>query len=59
MERDLSMPDRIVGELLQPGGYLALQRLGLQGSYIHHVYSCYYILSHSVTTHSRKEVTFA
>ncbi len=31
VERDLSEPDRIVGELLQPGGYLALQSLGLQG----------------------------
>ena len=31
VERDLSEPDRIVGELLQPGGYLALKKLGLQG----------------------------
>lgn len=30
LERDLKQPDRIVGELLQPGGYLALQRLGLE-----------------------------
>lgn len=29
IERDLSQPDRIVGELLQPGGYLALTKLGL------------------------------
>ena len=29
LERDLAQPDRIVGELLQPGGYLALKRLGL------------------------------
>ena len=29
IERDLAQPDRIVGELLQPGGYLALSRLGL------------------------------
>jgi squalene monooxygenase len=29
LERDLSQPDRIVGELLQPGGYLMLKRLGL------------------------------
>lgn len=29
LERELSQPDRIVGELLQPGGYLALKRLGL------------------------------
>ena len=26
LERDLSQPDRIVGELLQPGGYLALKK---------------------------------
>eukprot|EP00250_Pteridium_aquilinum_P016501 c23133_g1_i2 orf=682-2274(-) len=30
IERDLSEPDRIVGELLQPGGYLKLIELGLQ-----------------------------
>ncbi|GJP56721.1 hypothetical protein CLOM_g15774 [Closterium sp. NIES-68] len=30
LERDLSEPDRIVGELLQPGGYLKLVELGLQ-----------------------------
>ncbi|KAL4422281.1 hypothetical protein ABPG75_008478 [Micractinium tetrahymenae] len=29
LERDLAQPDRIVGELLQPGGYLLLKRLGL------------------------------
>ena len=29
VERDLRQPDRIVGELLQPGGYMALKRLGL------------------------------
>ncbi|XP_061676559.1 squalene monooxygenase [Syngnathoides biaculeatus] len=32
VERDLKEPDRIVGELLQPGGYLALKELGLEGS---------------------------
>lgn len=31
IERDLSEPDRIVGELLQPGGYRALTKLGLKG----------------------------
>lgn len=31
IERDLSEPDRIVGELLQPGGYLKLVELGLAG----------------------------
>jgi len=30
IERDLSQPDRIVGELLQPGGYLKLKDLGLE-----------------------------
>ncbi|KAL3685737.1 hypothetical protein R1sor_003759 [Riccia sorocarpa] len=30
LERDLNEPDRIVGELLQPGGYLKLISLGLQ-----------------------------
>ncbi|KAF9122728.1 Squalene epoxidase [Mortierella sp. 14UC] len=29
IERDLSEPDRIVGELLQPSGYTALKELGL------------------------------
>ena len=29
LEKDLSTPDRIVGELLQPGGYRILERLGL------------------------------
>ena len=33
LERDLSEPDRIVGELLQPGGVEALELLGLRGSY--------------------------
>ncbi|KAL9173736.1 hypothetical protein ABFS82_02G008000 [Erythranthe guttata] len=30
IERDLSQPDRIVGELLQPGGYLKLLELGME-----------------------------
>ncbi|OMO56315.1 Aromatic-ring hydroxylase-like protein [Corchorus olitorius] len=30
IERDLSLQDRIVGELLQPGGYLKLMELGLE-----------------------------
>ena len=30
IERDLKQPDRIVGELLQPGGYMALKSLGLE-----------------------------
>uniref|UniRef100_A0A8C5G028 Squalene monooxygenase n=1 Tax=Gouania willdenowi TaxID=441366 RepID=A0A8C5G028_GOUWI len=32
VERDLREPDRIVGELLQPGGYRALTELGIQGA---------------------------
>jgi squalene monooxygenase len=31
IERDLTEPNRIVGELLQPGGYLKLIELGLEG----------------------------
>lgn len=31
IERDLKEPDRIVGELLQPGGCRALNTLGLGG----------------------------
>ena len=31
IERDLKQPDRIVGELLQPGGYDCLKALGLEG----------------------------
>jgi squalene monooxygenase len=30
LERDLREPDRFIGELLQPGGYRALQKLGLE-----------------------------
>ena len=33
IERDLKEPDRIVGELLQPGGRRALIKLGLDGMY--------------------------
>ncbi|XP_007488373.1 squalene monooxygenase isoform X2 [Monodelphis domestica] len=31
IERDLKEPDRILGELLQPGGFCALKDLGLEG----------------------------
>lgn len=31
LERSLKEPDRIVGELLQPGGVQALDKLGLRG----------------------------
>ena len=30
LERSLAEPDRIVGELLQPGGVAALRKLGLE-----------------------------
>lgn len=33
IERDLTEPDRIAGELLQPGGYLKLIELGLDGKF--------------------------
>ena len=32
LERSLKEPDRIVGELLQPGGVAALETLGLRGA---------------------------
>ncbi|XP_044514219.1 squalene monooxygenase [Gracilinanus agilis] len=32
IERDLKEPDRILGELLQPGGFCALKDLGLEGA---------------------------
>ena len=33
IERDLKEPDRIIGELLQPGGCRALSKLGLAGAF--------------------------
>ena len=47
IERDLTEPDRIVGELLQPGGYLKLIELGLEGKHLslhYHVSVDYYSL---------------
>ena len=32
LEKSLKQPDRIVGELLQPGGVAALEKLGLLGT---------------------------
>lgn len=32
LEKSLKEPDRIVGELLQPGGVQALERLGMRGN---------------------------
>ena len=34
LEKSLKEPDRIVGELLQPGGVNALEKLGLKGTFI-------------------------
>ena len=34
LERSLKEPDRIVGELLQPGGVKALEQLGLSGGHL-------------------------
>lgn len=47
IERDLKEPDRIVGELLQPGGFNALRDLGLEGEYIS---KCKWICNTRVTT---------
>lgn len=33
IERDLREPDRIVGELMQPGGIRALEKLGMESSF--------------------------
>lgn len=48
IERDLTEQDRIVGELLQPGGYLKLMELGLEGKkqnyIILHVYLYYSLI---------------
>ena len=42
IERDLTEPDRIVGELLQPGGYLKLVELGLEGMHQIEVLACFF-----------------
>jgi len=39
LERDLSEPDRIVGELMQPGGIRFLQKLGMEGLFPHYAVS--------------------
>jgi len=52
IERDLKEPNRIVGELLQPGGCKALKILGLQGDSLICETSVYNILSRiKVTIH--------
>lgn len=47
IERDLKEPDRIVGELLQPGGFNALRDLGLEGECIS---KCKYTYNITVST---------
>ena len=46
IERDLKEPDRIVGELLQPGGCRALNVLGLRGAFRVIVVRCW--ISYSI-----------
>lgn len=49
VERDMKEPDRIVGELLQPGGYRALGKLGLEGQWGGGILSCFQFGSQSST----------
>lgn len=51
VERDMKEPDRIVGELLQPGGYRALGKLGLEGQCVGGggILSCFQFGSQSST----------
>ena len=39
LEKSLKQPDRIVGELLQPGGVNALEKLGMRGTAAHRLYT--------------------
>lgn len=39
LERDLTEPDRIVGELMQPGGMHALRKLGMEGKILILIFS--------------------
>lgn len=51
IERDLTEPDRIVGELLQPGGYLKLIELGLEGMalwLVFHMLSLFYFILNGI-----------
>ncbi|XP_054637608.1 squalene monooxygenase [Dunckerocampus dactyliophorus] len=59
VERDLKEPDRIVGELLQPGGYRALKELGLEGTVENldaHLVNGYVI--HNVETNTEVEIPY-
>jgi squalene monooxygenase len=42
LEKSLKEPDRIVGELLQPGGVEALEKLGLRGALCWQTKACWY-----------------
>ncbi|XP_062841257.1 squalene monooxygenase [Trichomycterus rosablanca] len=59
VERDLHEPDRIVGELLQPGGYRALKELGLEdaaeGLDAHVI--CGYVI-HDTESHTDVEIPY-
>jgi len=37
-ERSMAQPDRIVGELLQPGGVAVLKQIGLEGTFFYSDY---------------------
>ena len=52
IERDLSEPNRIVGELLQPGGYVALTKLGLKGIVLclYNIYRAFLLIPTRPTT---------
>ncbi|XP_076136074.1 squalene monooxygenase [Alosa pseudoharengus] len=59
IERDLREPDRIVGELLQPGGYRALKELGLESAVEGldaHVVNGYVI--HDIETSTEVEIPY-
>ncbi|XP_012678585.1 squalene monooxygenase [Clupea harengus] len=59
IERDLREPDRIVGELLQPGGYRALKELGLESAVEGldaHVVNGYVI--HDIETSAEVEISY-
>nr|XP_057909860.1 squalene monooxygenase [Doryrhamphus excisus] len=59
IERDLKEPDRIVGELLQPGGYRALKELGLEGAVENldaHLVNGYVI--HNMETNTEVEIPY-
>lgn len=59
VERELKEPDRIVGELLQPGGYRALRELGLQDTVVGldaHVVNGYVI--HDMETGTEVEIPY-